>query len=131
MPDIMTPEEVADYLRVSTATVYRLIRGNQLAASRVGREYRIPRADLEAFLMAHSNRDEVRQGLFRRVLEIAERNPGLDSDDVLAELEGLDAERAHSVTGDQGLLDLRSHATTAIVSPRQFAELLEAQSRSG
>ncbi len=35
------------------------------------------------------------------------------------------------VTGDQGLLDLGSHGATVIVSPRRFAELLEADREVG
>lgn len=94
--EIMTPEQVADYLQLTTDTVYRLIRSKQLAASRIGRSYRIPREDVETFLSAHSSRPEVRAALFRRVLAIAERNPGVSSDDILEELETLDEERKRS-----------------------------------
>ncbi|NPV09240.1 MAG: helix-turn-helix domain-containing protein [Anaerolineae bacterium] len=87
MREIMTPQQVAAYLQVNTDTVYRLIRRRKLAASRIGRTYRIPKADLEDFLMAQSTRPEVREALFRRVTDIARRNPGLDSDRLLEELE--------------------------------------------
>lgn len=83
----MTPQQVADYLQVNTDTVYRLIRTRKLAASRIGRAYRIPKADLEEFLVAQSTRPEVREALFRRVAAIAGRNPDLDGDRVLDELE--------------------------------------------
>lgn len=33
MCEIMTPEQVAEYLQLNTDTVYRLIRQKQLAAS--------------------------------------------------------------------------------------------------
>ncbi len=93
MREIMTAHQVADYLQLSPAAVYRLIRRKQLAASRIGRSYRIPREDLDAFLLAHSTRPEVQDALFDRVLAIADRNPGLDSDEVLEELEREDDER--------------------------------------
>lgn len=93
MREIMTPEQVAEYLQLNTDTVYRLIRQKQLAASQIGRTYRIPKEDLENFLLSHSTRPEVRQALFDRVMRIAQNNPDLDSDVVLDELEQLDRER--------------------------------------
>ena len=103
MREIMTPEQVAEYLQLNTDTVYRLIRGRQLAASKIGRAYRIPKEDVEAFLLSHSTRPQVRDALIRRVAEIGERNaaryPGLTSDQVLEELEAYDAERRQSRPG--------------------------------
>jgi excisionase family DNA binding protein len=93
MREIMTPEQVAEYLQLNTDTVYRLIRQNQLAASQIGRTYRIPKEDLENFLLAHSSRPQVRRAIFDRAMSIAESNPRLDSDTVLEELEQLDVER--------------------------------------
>lgn len=93
MREIMTPEQVADYLQLTTDYVYRLIRQQKLAASKIGRHYRIPREDVETFLLAHSTRPGVRQALFQRVMDFAEQhNPGLSSDDVLEELERMDEE---------------------------------------
>lgn len=48
--ELLTAQEVADLLRVSTMTVYRLIRQGELPAVRVGRSYRVRRPDLEAYL---------------------------------------------------------------------------------
>jgi len=50
---LLTAGEVADQLRVSTMTVYRLIRRGDLAAVRVGRNYRVRAGDLEAYLSTH------------------------------------------------------------------------------
>ncbi len=47
---LLTAAEVADELRVSTMTIYRLIRRGELPAVRVGRNYRVPREQLEAYL---------------------------------------------------------------------------------
>jgi excisionase family DNA binding protein len=41
---------VAGILRVSTMTVYRLIRSGELTAARVGRGYRIWNSDVDAYL---------------------------------------------------------------------------------
>jgi excisionase family DNA binding protein len=48
----LTPREVADHLRVSSMTVYRLIKSGQLRAVRVGKAYRIQEDDVDAYLAA-------------------------------------------------------------------------------
>ena len=102
MRDVMTPEQVAEYLQVNTETVYRLIRGRQLAAAKVGRVYRILRTDVDAFLRERATRPDpdVRRALVERVAEIARRRTAeassRTSDDILAELEAMD-EAARSI----------------------------------
>ena len=93
MPEILTPNEVAEYLKVHADVVYRLIREHKLVASRVGRSYRIPKEEIDRFIQSTSTRSKIRQTMFERVMAIAERNPGIDSDDVLAELEQFDQDR--------------------------------------
>jgi excisionase family DNA binding protein len=46
----VTVAEVADQLRVSNMTVYRLVQSGQLPAVRVGRSYRIRDIDVDRFL---------------------------------------------------------------------------------
>jgi excisionase family DNA binding protein len=46
----LTVAEVAAMLRVSTMTVYRLIRAGDLAAVRVGRSYRVAEDDVDRYL---------------------------------------------------------------------------------
>ena len=46
----LTVAEVAGLLRVSTMTVYRLIKAGDLAAVRVGKSYRVREDDVDAFL---------------------------------------------------------------------------------
>ena len=46
----LTVGEVAQVLRVSNMTVYRLINGGQLPAVRVGKSYRVREEDLDSFL---------------------------------------------------------------------------------
>ena len=50
MADLLTVAEVADELRVSSMTVYRLIQREELPALRIGRSYRIERGDLDEYL---------------------------------------------------------------------------------
>ncbi len=47
---LLTVREVADVMRVSNMTVYRLIRAGELTATRVGRSYRIWEGDVESYL---------------------------------------------------------------------------------
>ena len=46
----LTVAEVAASLRVSTMTVYRLIKAGELSSVRVGRSYRIPEGELDRYL---------------------------------------------------------------------------------
>ena len=46
----LTAAEVAAAMRVSTMTVYRLIKAGSLPAVRVGRSYRVAEDDLDRFL---------------------------------------------------------------------------------
>jgi excisionase family DNA binding protein len=47
---LLTVHEVAEIMRVSNMTVYRLIRAGELRAARVGRGYRIRESEVNAFL---------------------------------------------------------------------------------
>jgi excisionase family DNA binding protein len=50
---LLTVNEVADQLRVSTMTIYRLIRRGELPAVQVGRNYRVRASAIERYLDAH------------------------------------------------------------------------------
>jgi excisionase family DNA binding protein len=47
---LLTVGEVAGVMRVSNMTVYRLIKSGQLAAIRVGKNYRIRGSDVDRYL---------------------------------------------------------------------------------
>ena len=47
---LLTVAEVAEHLRVSTMTVYRLIKAGELPAIRVGKAYRLREDDVETYL---------------------------------------------------------------------------------
>mgnify|MGYP002869731295 CR=1 FL=1 len=50
--DLLTAREVAEVMRVSTMTVYRLIKAGELGAIRVGKHLRIRQSDVVAYLDA-------------------------------------------------------------------------------
>lgn len=47
---VLTVQEVAEYLKVTTKTVYELIRQGQLPSFRIGRAVRCRRSAIEAFI---------------------------------------------------------------------------------
>jgi excisionase family DNA binding protein len=51
---LLTVGEVAGTMRVSNMTVYRLIKAGQLAAIRVGKNYRIRESDVNKYLSDRS-----------------------------------------------------------------------------
>lgn len=48
-------EELAEKLRLSKMTIYRYLKAGKLHAHKVGKEYRIARADFKHFLEATKN----------------------------------------------------------------------------
>jgi excisionase family DNA binding protein len=46
----LTVQEVADLMRVSSMTVYRLIKAGDLPAVRVGRSFRVSEVDVDGYL---------------------------------------------------------------------------------
>jgi excisionase family DNA binding protein len=48
--ELMTVEEVADYLRVTEMTVYRLLKRGELQANKVGRQWRFNKASIDEWL---------------------------------------------------------------------------------
>ena len=47
---LLTVSEVASAMRVSNMTVYRLIKGGQIGAIRVGKNYRIRTSEVDRYL---------------------------------------------------------------------------------
>jgi excisionase family DNA binding protein len=64
--DVLTPQEVAEYLQLTPDTVYRYIREGRLVASKLGRQYRIPKENVELFLLATSVAGDARMRSFSR-----------------------------------------------------------------
>lgn len=57
--ELLTVEEVANYLRVGPNTVYRWCRDNRLPAIKLGKEWRITPRDLETFVNARRTGSQV------------------------------------------------------------------------
>lgn len=55
--DMLTPEQVAEWLQVHKGTVYRWIDEGKLPALQVGRVYRIPREDVLAMVRRQDEDD--------------------------------------------------------------------------
>ncbi len=53
--EVMTVNEVAQYLRVNPQTVYRKAKAGELPAVRIGRAIRFRRAELEGWLKSLSS----------------------------------------------------------------------------
>lgn len=56
LPDLLTIEEVADYLRVSVRTVQRMIKDDRLHAINLGRSWRIPVTAIEGLIAQREGR---------------------------------------------------------------------------
>lgn len=69
--EVLTPREVAEYLQLAPDTVYRYIREGRLVASRLGRQYRIPKKNVELFLLATSTGGDARMRTFSRERVVA------------------------------------------------------------
>jgi excisionase family DNA binding protein len=57
--EIFTPEQAAEYLQVDKETIYRYIRQGKLIASRLGRNYRIPKGSIDLLLWATRTRADI------------------------------------------------------------------------
>jgi excisionase family DNA binding protein len=93
--EIMTAEQVADYLQLNKDTVYRYIREGKLAASKLGRNYRIPRENVDLFLLATSTSQVAREALFNRLESVAVRNKGIPFEEVEKDVTEAIAEIRH------------------------------------
>ncbi|MBA7484518.1 Regulator of RpoS [subsurface metagenome] len=57
MAELMTLEEVSQYLRVTRKTVYRLLRRGSIPAARVGHQWRFNKASIDEWLQEKSSGD--------------------------------------------------------------------------
>ena len=55
-PELMTLAEVAEYLRVSKATTYRLVQRKQIPVANVGRQLRFRRDRVDKWLSSNESR---------------------------------------------------------------------------
>ena len=79
MAKLMTLEQVASYLQVTERTVYRLLKGGRIPASRVGQQWRFMKGSIDEWLRRNSvgakaailvvDDEEVIRSLFKQILE--------------------------------------------------------------
>jgi excisionase family DNA binding protein len=79
MAKLMTVGEVADYLRVTEKTIYRLLERRRIPAAKVGRQWRFNAASIDKWLRQNSAKakasilvvddEEVVRSLFKETLE--------------------------------------------------------------
>ena len=79
MAKLMTVGEVADYLRVTEKTIYRLLERGRIPATKVGRQWRFDTSAIDKWLRKNSSRpqaqilvvddEEVVRSLFKDTLE--------------------------------------------------------------
>jgi excisionase family DNA binding protein len=55
-PKLLTPSDVANRLQMNERTVTQWLRKGHLRGFKIGKEWRISEADLEAFLEARANK---------------------------------------------------------------------------
>lgn len=60
--EVLTPEEVAEILKVTPATVRKLLRDGELPGRKIGKSWRVTRQALEAYLMEPSGDGERGKG---------------------------------------------------------------------
>ena len=60
--EMLTPREVAEYLKVPIQTVWRWCRTGTLPAVKIGKYWRIPGDELEAFIKTRANRPQQGRG---------------------------------------------------------------------
>ncbi len=61
MTELMTVEEIADYLRVTEKTIYRLLRQRKIPATKVGHQWRFDKASIDKWL--HRNSAEAKASI--------------------------------------------------------------------
>ncbi len=79
MTELMTVREVAEYLRVTEKTIYRLLRRGRIPATKVGHQWRFDRVSIDEWLQRRSvgtqvnilvvDDEEVIGSLFKETLE--------------------------------------------------------------
>jgi|HubBroStandDraft_6_1064221.scaffolds.fasta_scaffold00111_46 excisionase family DNA binding protein len=60
LPTLLTPEEVAEYLRISTLTVYRALRDDEIEHAQIRGLYRITEDAVAAYLEKRTTRAPAR-----------------------------------------------------------------------
>lgn len=57
MDRLMTIEEVAAYMQVSRFTIYRLAKGHSIPATKIGRQWRFQKEEINRWMRERCQRD--------------------------------------------------------------------------
>ncbi len=60
MDQLMTIDDVASYMRVSRFTVYRLAKGHSIPATKIGRQWRFLREEIDQWMRQQYRRQNNR-----------------------------------------------------------------------
>ena len=82
MPEIMTADEVAKYLKLNKQTVYRKARKGEIPCARMGRALRFDKLMVDAWLLSLTWTQEDRERMWEDNRRFAEER-GLTEEDIL------------------------------------------------
>lgn len=57
MPEIMTLQQVAEYLKFSKDKVYQMANAGKIPAIKIGKQWRFDKNDLEKWIDRHKNKE--------------------------------------------------------------------------
>ena len=57
--DVLTVNDLMDYLAIGKNTAYRLLRAKKIKAIKIGRIYKIPKANVQKFIEANNNGKDI------------------------------------------------------------------------
>ena len=63
MKEIMTPKEVASYLKMSVLTVYKHAKQGTLPGFRIGNSWRFDKKKIDAALLGEENISEIKESV--------------------------------------------------------------------
>ena len=86
MPEVMTAEQLAEYLQIDKQTVYRKARKGEIPCVRIGRVVRFRKDMVDAWLLSPEWTEEDRRRFRAKALAWG-REHGVTEDDVLRAVE--------------------------------------------
>ena len=125
--EFLTAEAAAQLLQLHPKTVLRFIREGRLRATKVGKQYRVMRSDLNTFAGSNSQND-VRQARATSIVDIADVDPALLqrlSAILLGASKGKEPSGAHISVDIAHDPERRSAKIILIASPADAAMLLK------
>lgn len=54
LPDVLLVKDLQTFLRISRGSAYRLVNSGQIGSIRIGRNFKIPKAEVARFLTVRS-----------------------------------------------------------------------------